>query len=87
MCPAGSLSDVTSQEAVFIDGTEGAGGDVNAAAHGSIADLAPLWRRRKELGDGFAVAGDDDRLAGFYEADQFRQAVFGFSHADVHAQL
>ncbi len=59
-------------------------GEPDATAHGAEANRSAPRRRWRELGDGFAVSGNDNLLDGFERADQTCEIVPGLGDADVH---
>src|ERR1700687_1948318 len=86
-CPKGSRSKITCQKLVCSEGSVPTRFEVNAPAHRTPPDLPAGGGRRSELGDGFAMAGDDHLFPALYGTDQFRQPVLGFGDRDIHEEM
>jgi hypothetical protein len=57
---------------------------LDTVLHASQADLPTFHWCGSQLGDGLAVARNDDGATSLNRADEFWQAILGFGDADVH---
>ena len=83
-CPKGVPSKLTWQKPVDVNRIVPTGLEMNLAAQGTDANDAMFWRERNKLGDGVAVAGDDDTFALGHGAEQFGEMFFGVGYGNVH---